>query len=106
MAQEVDRRSCLNLVVDAARLNPRPYAAVAFASDVDDCSVVRWRCLVAEPLGRAGDRCRDVQGDEALKRTRRPIQRNETLPRDNPVDEPLDRLVGDVVECFELECST
>ena len=67
MAQEVDRRPCLDLVVNAARLDPRPYAAVAFAGDVDDRSVVRWRCLVTEPLGRAGDRCRDVQGDEALK---------------------------------------
>ena len=101
MAQEVNRDALLNLVVNAAGFDPGPDAAVALARDVDNGSVVRWLGLLAHPLGIAGNRCRDVERDKRLEAAWRPVQRNETLLRDNPINEPLHRLVPDVVPCFQ-----
>ena len=88
-------------MVDAAGFDPGPDAAVALTSDIDNGSVVRWLCLLAHPLGIAGNRRRNVERDKRLEAAWRAVQRHETLLRDNPINEPLNRLVPDVVPCFQ-----
>ena len=68
MAQDVDGNSWVcDLVMDAAGFDPGPDAPVAFACDIDDCTVIRGLARLAEPIGCSGYGCGNVQRNERFE---------------------------------------